>query len=562
MNRKQSLNSSFARKIRRSLIKIRRLWSKFINRFNIKRARFSKRAKVKLRKGIVWCFKHKAVSLGAGAGVVVAVVLTVILVSALNGGTAQAYSYNPDDAPEVVMPSPSAATEPDPSATPEPTPEPTPYKLAEGMDAPEVIELQVRLMELGYMEDDEPIEHFGPMTKEAVEKFQKKNALSSDGVCGEQTKALLFSEEAKKYTVDLGDSGEDVKDLRERLKELGYLEKATDRFDETTQEAVKKFQERNDLSADGRVGALTREILYSDKARPDVIGKGLTGDKVLKLQNKLKQLGYLTTVPDGNFGSDTVNAVKHFQGKAGLIPDGNVGPATSEALYSNDAPINSVSLGDSGSDVTNVQKRLIQLNYLSGKSDGYFGSGTEKAVKSFQKNNKLTQDGKVGKNTMNVLLSSNAKKATSSSGSAGNGKKNSGGNSGGSSGQPVPAKPDEASVNALLEFAKSRLGKKYVRGAKGPDSFDCSGFVYWCLKSIGVNQSYLTSSGWAACTKYPVITNINDLAAGDIIVVKGHVGIYMGGGQIIDASSSNGKVRTCNLSDWWKRNFKKACRVL
>ena len=59
----------------------------------------------------------------------------------------------------------------------------------------------------------------------------------------------------------------------------------------------------------------------------------------------------------------------------------------------------------------NVQKRLIALNYLKDTADGYFGSNTEGAVKDFQKNNKLKADGKVGAQTLKVLLSDTAKKS-------------------------------------------------------------------------------------------------------------------------------------------------------
>ena len=77
----------------------------------------------------------------------------------------------------------------------------------------------------------------------------------------------------------------------------------------------------------------------------------------------------------------------------------------------------------------------------------------------------------------------------------------------------------------------------------------------WCLNKAGVKQSYTTSSGWRSIGKYTKITNFNSLQAGDIIVVSGHVGIVAGGGTVIDASSSNGKVVHRSLSSWWRNNF-------
>lgn len=92
-------------------------------------------------------------------------------------------------------------------------------------------------------------------------------------------------------------------------------------------------------------------------------------------------------------------------------------------------------------------------------------------------------------------------------------------------------------------------------GAKGPNTFDCSGFVYWCLNQVGVRQSYITSSGWRSVGRYTRISSFSNLRAGDIVVVSGHVGIVAGGGTVIDASSGNGKVVHRSLSSWWAKNF-------
>jgi len=111
------------------------------------------------------------------------------------------------------------------------------------------------------------------------------------------------------------------------------------------------------------------------------------------------------------------------------------------------------------------------------------------------------------------------------------------------------------SVGNLISVASSKVGSPYVWGAKGPNAFDCSGFIYWCLNNSGVSQSYMTSSGWRNPGRYTRVSNFSDLQAGDIIVVSGHVGLVAGGGQIIDASSSNGRVVQRSLGGWWQRNF-------
>ena len=132
-----------------------------------------------------------------------------------------------------------------------------------------------------------------------------------------------------------------------------------------------------------------------------------------------------------------------------------------------------------------------------------------------------------------------------------------------------PAGNYGSGVEGLIAAAESRLGCPYVRGAKGPGSFDCSGFVYWCLKQAGVNVSYMTSVRWRTCSRFTRITDINDLQRGDILVFSGssestgHVGIYMGGGRMIDAGSSAGCVviRSSIYTSYWKGHFLMAYRI-
>ncbi len=221
--------------------------------------------------------------------------------------------------------------------------------------------------------------------------------------------------------------------------------------------------------------------------------------------------------------------------------DGYLGPSTRIALASAEAQPNGLTLGEQGESVTRIQQLLNKYGYLaSANVTGYYGEVTEKAVKAFQNNNGLKADGSVGQLTMSKLTGSGIKSAGSS------------GSSGGSSGGTVKG---GSGVSGLLSIARSKLGRPYVWGAKGSESFDCSGFIYWSLNQAGVRQSYLTSSGWRNVGKYTKITSFGSLQAGDIIVVSGHVGIVAGGGKVIDASSSNGRVVERALSSWWKKNF-------
>ena len=152
---------------------------------------------------------------------------------------------------------------------------------------------------------------------------------------------------------------------------------------------------------------------------------GSTGAEVKKLQQRLKDLGYLKGSADGDFGDATESAVKAFQAQHGLSVDGKAGANTLHKLYSSTAkkaaatntprptatPFTSYKNGDTGSEIRRIQNRLKALGYLKGSVDGTFGDTTEDAVRAFQKQNRLTVDGKVGAYTLDKLFSASAKDA-------------------------------------------------------------------------------------------------------------------------------------------------------
>jgi peptidoglycan-binding domain 1 protein len=464
-----------------------------------------------------------------------------------------------------------------------PSKEPAPEYIRDGADHEIIMDLQERLMQLGFMEEDEPTSYYGPVTQAAVKVFQRQSGLPQDGIVGPQTLAAILDENAKPYSAKLNDSGDDISRIQQRLYDLGYLADSSQvngTFGDKTDEAVRKFQQINSLPIDGTVGLQTLNKFYSDDVHANMSALGEKSDVVLASQNRLFQLGYMTSTPDGTYGSDTLEAIKRFQSKNNIVVDGYLGPDTRIALSSDSALPNSLDIGDSGSQVSTIQSLLVKWGYLSdSQADGYYGDSTKAAVSAFQERNSLDSDGKAGTVTIAKLTSDNALRPlpkpkprpnTSSGGSGGRGRGSSGGggnsgggggNTGGGGGSSPPPASNSSGVNTLLAVASSKLGTPYVWGAKGPNAFDCSGFVYWCLNNSGVSQSYMTSSGWRDAGRYTRISNFSDIQAGDIVVVSGHVGIATGGGGVIDASSSNGRVVSRSLSGWWERNFKVAWRI-
>ena len=102
----------------------------------------------------------------------------------------------------------------------------------------------------------------------------------------------------------------------------------------------------------------------------------------------------------------------------------------------------------------------------------------------------------------------------------------------------------------LVELAKSKLGCKYVWGATGENTFDCSGLTYWCHKQIGISiprTSLEQSRSGKSVSK-------SDLQPGDLVFFKttsapvGHVGMYVGNGQFIHAPNKSKPVKYDSLS--------------
>ena len=126
-----------------------------------------------------------------------------------------------------------------------------------------------------------------------------------------------------------------------------------------------------------------------------------------------------------------------------------------------------------------------------------------------------------------------------------------------------------ASASSVIAYAKTLLGKPYVWGAQGPNSFDCSGFTYYVFKNKAGIILPRTSS---AQSKYGTYVSRNNLRAGDLVFFDtnganngqvSHVGLYIGNGKMIHASYSQKKIVIDNFnSSYFKRTFVNGRRVL
>ncbi len=109
----------------------------------------------------------------------------------------------------------------------------------------------------------------------------------------------------------------------------------------------------------------------------------------------------------------------------------------------------------------------------------------------------------------------------------------SGSSSGSSSGSGMIPLPSATGVGALTA-ALTQIGKPYEWGAVGPHSWDCSALVQWAFRQVGVT---LPRTTWEQA-KVGLPVTFGGLAPGDVVILNGdgsHVGIYAGGGQLLDA---------------------------
>lgn len=300
------------------------------------------------------------------------------------------------------------------------------------MSQEDISAIQQRLIELGYLSGSATGE-LDDATRTAAKLFEQACGQLPSGALNEDLLGMLTGESAPRFedyaaqysNLLEGSSGDAVTQLQTRLVELGYATGTPNgSYGSATTASVKLFQAQNGLEQTGVANVYTQAVLYSSfaldvngetaissmpeaTAEPEMpastvqtrLSIGSTGDEVLNLQNRLTELGYVSSIT-GTYDALTSRAVSALQTCIGLQPDGEVDSGLLAFIYTDAVPRSGIrfhdevqpyrglTVGDSGDDVTALQKRLWELGYLEKDairdSVGTYNQATAQSVSALQ----------------------------------------------------------------------------------------------------------------------------------------------------------------------------------
>ncbi|MDQ0257228.1 peptidoglycan hydrolase-like protein with peptidoglycan-binding domain [Evansella vedderi] len=440
--------------------------------------------------------------------------------------------------------------------------------LSFGMQNSDVVILQEQLKELGFFKHHTATGYFGPITRQAVQDFQRANRLTPDGIVGPKTFGALRSATAStkstqaasgtnsnnttsnqsntpqtaqtgnsagtnraplqqlqtNQTLRVGSRGAEVEKLQQYLKQAGFFDHptVTGFYGAITEEAVRRFQRSRGLTVDGLAGRQTLTAVNKEIAAGSTVNNSST--------NRTNNQSSGGTSSTSNTGSQTTNVSSTAtQQSSQTAPTTTASQPASVILQS----------GSRGDSVTELQSRLRVLGHFNQEPTGFFGDITRNAVIQFQRQWNLVDDGLVTQATWNKLEEVSSVHLAS-------------------------AEPDSVTafnVLNLIADAGTYIGTPYLWGGTTGAGFDCSGFIQYIFRKNGVLLPRTVAQQWNATT------TVSKPRVGDIVYFEtyrtgpSHNGIYIGNNQFIHSGSSTGVTISSLSNSYWSARYLGAKRI-
>lgn len=355
----------------------------------------------------------------------------------------------------------------------------------------------------------------------------KKTDLQSElsGLVADLDKA---QEEAKSLQADFDKTGkelkqlnQDIKDINERIKERESVLKDRARAMQKTSnsnaylEVVLDAENLSDLV--GRVSAVN-QLVESDKS---ILDDQQNDEKELKAKQtsvKKKQEEQATAIHDYEAQQNKIEAQK----------------AEKEAIVAQ--------LASDQASAENAKASLVSERDKTAKEATARATALREATSA-----------NAGKEEKAATTSNTTATASNDSNSSSSSKKTSSNNNSSSNETPSTPAPSGSGYSAMISAAQAQLGKPYSLGASGPSAFDCSGFTSYAFRAAGISLPRTSGGQYAAASK----VSASQAKPGDLVFFNygggiAHVGIYVGGGQMINAQ--NNGVQYDNItSGYWAK---------
>ncbi|MBM7569880.1 NlpC/P60 family protein [Aquibacillus albus] len=299
---------------------------------------------------------------------------------------------------------------------------------------------------------------------------------------------------------------------------------------------------------------------------------GEHSDAVRVLQHKLNQLSYYDKEIDGEYGVLTEYALKKFQYEHDLTVTGQADIETLSVIKRVEKekylqPLTSIKEtyhpGDKGEDIAKLQEALYYFGYYKAEVDGIYGPITDQALKNFQRDEGLEVEEEINEKIVNKVFTAESTTDSTSQESKSTPKQTTQTQEKKTISKKVQKVPEEANyaVSELITVAKQHIGTPYIWGGTTPNGFDCSGYIKYIFKKLGIQLPRTVSEIWN------ITKPVNNLSVGDFVFYQtykpgpSHMGVYLGDGKFIHAGESRG-VEISEMSDsYWTQRYLGAKRL-